>query len=135
MNRKVSTLVLALTLIVAGQAFAGGAECAKRDAAAAKAKHGWLGLEMDKSAAGYVVTGVTANSPAATAGFQKGDVLTALNGVALTEANQEALKKVKAGLAVGSRVTYTVKRAGAERQIAATLGEVPKQVLAQWEKE
>jgi S1-C subfamily serine protease len=127
---------------MAGLASAGGEKCAKEAkahaahaAVAEKAKHGWLGLELDKSASGYVVTGVAANSPAAEAGFQKGDVLVAFNGIALTDANKDALKKAKAGITVGSRVTYTVSRAGAQRQVTAKLAEVPKEVLARWEKE
>lgn len=137
MTRKVSTLALALILSMAALASAGGDKCAKEKHAAMteKAKHGWIGLDIDKSASGYVVTGVAANSPAAQAGFQKGDVLVAFNGIALTDANHEALKKAKAGITVGSRVTYTVSRGGAQRQIAATMAEVPKEVLARWEKE
>jgi S1-C subfamily serine protease len=142
MSRKVPTLVLALILAMASLASAGGEKCAKEAkehaahaSAAEQAKHGWLGLELDKSASGYVVTGVTANSPAAQAGFQKGDVLVAFNGIALTGANKDALKKAKAGVTVGSRVTYTVSRAGAQRQVTATMAEVPPEVLAQWEKE
>ena len=142
MNRMVSTLALALLLATAGLASAGGEKCAKEAkshaahaAVAEKAKHGWLGLEIDKSASGYVVTEVAAGSPASQAGFQKGDVLVAFNGIALNDANKDALKKAKAGIKVGSRVTYTVSRAGAERQIAATLAEVPAEVLARWEKE
>lgn len=142
MSRMVPTLVLALILSMASLASAGGANCDKEAkshaahaAVAEKAKHGWLGLEIDKSASGYVVTGVSADSPAAEAGFQKGDVLVAFNGIALTDANKDALKKAKAGITVGSRVTYTVSRAGAQRQVTAKLAEVPPQVLAQWEKE
>lgn len=138
MNRKVSTLALALLLSMAALASAGGDKCAKdaRHAAVAdKAKHGWLGLDVDKSASGYVVTEVAADSPAAQAGFQKGDVLVAFNGIALTDANMDALKKAKAGLTVGSRVSYTVSRGGAQRQIAATMAKVPAEVLARWEKE
>jgi S1-C subfamily serine protease len=145
MSRMVSTLVLALILSMVTLASAGGEKCAKEakehsahaahDAVAEKAKHGWLGLDLDKSASGYVVTGVSADSPAAEAGFQKGDVLVAFNGIALADANKDALKKAKAGLTVGSRVTYTVSRAGAQRQVTAKLAEVPPQVLAQWEKE
>ena len=142
MSRKVPTLVFALILAMAGLASAGGEKCAKEAkahaahaAVAEKAKHGWLGLELDKSASGYVVTGVTANSPAAEAGFQKGDVLVAFNGIALTDANKDAIKKAKAGITVGSRVSYTVSRGGAQRQIAATMAEVPAEVLARWEKE
>lgn len=145
MNRKVSTLAFALILTTASLVSAGGEKCAKeaKDAkahaahasVAEKAKHGWLGLELDKSASGYVVKGVTAGSPAAEAGFQKGDVLVAFNGIALNDANKDALKKAKSGVTVGSRVTYTVSRAGAQRQVTATLAKVPPEVLAQWEKE
>ena len=140
MSRMVSTLVLALILSMSSLVSAGGEKCAKEAKAhaasmAEKAKHGWLGLELDKSASGYTVTGVAAGSPAAQAGFQKGDVLVAFNGIALNDANKEDLKKAKAGVTVGSRVTYTVSRAGAQRQITATLAKVPPEVLAQWEKE
>lgn len=55
--------------------------------------------------------------------------------VALTGKNKDALKKAKMQNAAGKQVTYTISRAGAERRIAATLAEVPAEVLAQWEKE
>ena len=142
MTRMVTTLSLALFLAFATLAAAGGENCDKSKAAHAKtavhekAKHGWLGLDVEKNAsAGYVVTGVAAGSPAEKAGFQKGDVLVAFNGIALTDENKEALKKAKMQNAVGRQVTYTISRAGAQRQIAATLAEVPAEVLAQWEKE
>lgn len=145
MSRMVTTLALALFLALSSMAAAGGENCNKAHAAKAKtakaavaekAKHGWLGLDVQKNASGaYVVTGIAAGSPAETAGFQKGDVLVAFNGIALTDANKDAIKKAKMQNAVGKQVKYTVSRAGSERQIAATLAEVPKEVLAQWEKE
>ena len=61
-----------------------------------------------------------------------GDVLLALNGADLYAEDKTAIKKVKEGLAVGSRVQYTVERAGAKAQVAATLAPVPEAVLAQW---
>lgn len=157
MCRMVSTLAIALMLSLSSMAVAGdGANCDKSRAKAthagnkshaghtgdakvdlqAKARHGWLGLEVEKNASGTpVVTGIAPGSPAEKAGFMKGDVLVAFNGIAITDANKDALKKAKTQNAVGRRVTYTIARAGAERQIAATLAEVPKEVLAQWEKE
>ena len=142
MTRMVTTLSLALFLALSSMAAAGGEKCAKEHAAKAKtameekAKHGWLGLDVEKNAAsGYVVKGVAAGSPAEKAGFQKGDVLVAFNGIAMTEANKEALKKAKMQTAVGKQVTYTISRAGSERQIAAILGKVPEEVLAEWKKE
>lgn len=143
MTRMVTTLGLALFLALSTLAAAGGENCEKAAHAKAaktammeKAKHGWLGLDVEKNAAsGYVVTGVAAGSPAEKAGFQKGDVLVAFNGIALTDANKEALKKAKMQNAVGRQVTYTISRGGAQRQLAATLAQVPAEVLAQWEKE
>jgi S1-C subfamily serine protease len=141
MTRMVTTLSLALFLALSSMAAAGGENCDKAHAAKAKtameekAKHGWLGLDVEKSAAGYVVNKVAAGSPAEQAGFQKGDVLVAFNGIAMTDANKEALKKAKMQTAVGKQVTYTISRAGSERQIAAILGKVPEEVLAEWKKE
>lgn len=153
MVRTVSLLSLALTLSVASFAAAGGPGCDKAHAAKARqtasvshdrqaleaklAKKGWLGLDTEKDAAGAaVVTRVAPGSPAEKAGFQKGDVLVAFNGVAIQDGNKEALKQAKAGLGVGKSVSYTVSRAGSTRQLSATLAPVPAEVLAQWvEKE
>lgn len=142
MTRMVTTLSLALFLALSSLAAAGGENCDKAHASKAKtamhekAKHGWLGLDVEKNASSaYVVTGVRAGSPAEQAGFQKGDVLVAFNGIALTDANKEAIKKAKMQTAVGKEVTYTISRGGSERQIAAILAKVPEEVLAEWEKE
>lgn len=141
---KWTAAIVAATLAVgwSGAASAGGGhgKCTEGTDQASLAKrvekmkaHGWLGLETDKNAQGaYVVKSVVAGSPAAAAGFQAGDVLVALNGVALAESNMEAVKKAKAGNAPGKEVTYTIRRGGAERQVTATLAPVPREVLAQW---
>ncbi|HEX5759054.1 MAG TPA: PDZ domain-containing protein [Thermoanaerobaculia bacterium] len=135
-------LATALTMSFAGAALAGGAhgKCtegtseASLQARVEKMKaYGWLGVEKEKNAAGgYTITAVAPASPAAKAGFRVGDVLVALNGVALTDANNEALKKAKANLGPGKQVRYTLRRDGAEQQLTATLAEVPQEVLAQW---
>ena len=140
MKRTVPFLVLALTLALSSAAYAGGEKCAReaahKEKAAKMAAHGWLGLKTDKDAAGaYRVASVAAGSPAAKAGFRAGDVLVALNGVALTEANHEAVKKAKSDCAVGKTVAYTIRRDGAERTLTATLAPVPDAVLAEWMKE
>ncbi|HSS48463.1 MAG TPA: PDZ domain-containing protein [Thermoanaerobaculia bacterium] len=142
MKRIVPLLVLAFALVLTSAAFAGGEKCAAHDAKTASAHnarkaelaaHGWLGLKTAKEAAGgYRVTAVAENSPAAQAGFRTGDVLLALNGVALTEANKEAIHKAKGECAVGRQVTYKVRREGAEKTITATLAPVPDAVLAEW---
>jgi predicted metalloprotease with PDZ domain len=133
-------LALALLLGFAAAGFAGGdhkcdksaQDCLDTMAAHMKAK-GWLGIETEKTADGrWAVSAVEAGSPAAAAGFRAGDVLLALNGADLYAEDKTAIKKVKEGLAVGSRVQYTVERAGAKAQVAATLAPVPEAVLAQW---
>lgn len=142
MKRNVSLLALALLLSLSSVALAGGEKCAHDAKAAHNAKKGelaakgWLGLKTEKDASGaYRVVSIAPGSPAAEAGFQAGDVLVALNGVALTEANKPAVKKVKAGLGVGKPVSYTVRRDGAERALSATLAPVPDEVLAEWLQE
>src|SRR5262245_40385539 len=122
MKRTVPFLVLALLLALSASAFAGGEKCAReaahKEKAAKMAAHGWLGIKTDKDAAGAVrVTSVAANSPAAKAGFRTGDVLVAFNGIALTEANKDAVYKAKSDCAVGKTVAYTIRRDGAERTL------------------
>ena len=93
----------------------------------------WLGTEMEKGENGWVtVKAVKAGSPAEAAGFQAGDVLVALNGVEINDANKEALTAVKKSLAVGSQARYTVVRQGAKKTLTATLAAPPREVVAQW---
>ncbi len=94
---------------------------------------GFTGFETAKTEQGtWKVVRVHEGSGAAKAGIEVGDVLVALNGVALNEANKEALKKAKESLAVGKTVDYTIARDGAKQKVAVTLGDVPETVLAQW---
>jgi S1-C subfamily serine protease len=126
--------ILSATPVLAGGSHAKAGGC-KGDVSAEAAKianHGWLGIKTEKGENGaYVVKSVASGSPAQKAGFQTGDVLLALNGVRFGEENKEAVMQVKKSLSVGKQVTYTVKRAGAERSLSATLAEVPREVLAQ----
>jgi C-terminal processing protease CtpA/Prc len=143
MKHALSFIAIALTL-TCGPAFAGGSgageSCAHKDKAVHSAKiaemkaHGWTGLESkkDEATGAYTVKAVAPGSPAEQAGLRAGDVLVALNGVALRADNKEAIKKVKSGLAVGKQVTYTIARNGAEQQISLTLAPVPEAVLAKW---
>ena len=133
MMKKLLFTVLAACLL-ALPAFAGSGE--KCTAAAqtclnrlSKAKSaGWVGLEYDKSQEGVIkVKAVTANSPAATAGFEPGDVLVAINGVKMSD--KIALQKAKGEWKVGQAVTYTVKRVDVEKEVAVTLAETPPEVF------
>ncbi len=137
--------------LAGGNAFAGGAECAKTAAAANVAKHdhkqcsmtkdecqqmmaeaktrGWLGLELDKSDASTItVTKVVPGSPAAQAGFREGDQLLAYNGVTFSEANQDKIKSIWQAQKPGATVTYNVRRNGAEQNLTAQLGTMPSEI-------
>jgi len=96
----------------------------------AKAQNkGWSGLKTDQADGGAIaVREVQSGSPAAAAGFQVGDVMVALNGASF--ADKDAIKKAKGDWKVGQTVSYTVKRAGAEKTIAVTLASMPDGVFA-----
>ena len=71
---------------------------------------------------GVAIAAIQPNGPAATAGLQEGDIITALNNEPVNESNQ--LRNRIATLAPGTEVTLTIFRGGSEQQIRATLGEV-----------
>lgn len=130
-----SVLLSAMLLMLAIPAFAGSGEKCSASAQvclnhwAEKQEAAWVGIEMDKSTDGMMkIKAVTAESPAAAAGFQTGDILMALNGAKLSD--MEAVKKARGAWTPGQSVTYTVQRAGAEKQIAVTLGKTPENVYA-----
>lgn len=97
-------------------------------------KKGWVGLELDKSDKdyGYVITAVVPDSPADKAGFKEGDLLAAVNGIQLSEANEAKLKEAKEGMTIGAAVVYTVERKGKSKEIEVTLAKMPGEVMAQW---
>jgi predicted metalloprotease with PDZ domain len=122
-------------LILAAPALAGSGEKCTMDPQAclnhwAKSKDkGYLGLKYDKGAEGAVVVKeILAGSPAATAGFQVGDVLLAMNGAKMED--KEALKKAKGDWKVGQEVSYSVKRADKEQTLKVTLAQMPEEVFA-----
>jgi S1-C subfamily serine protease len=132
MRKTITLLALALTFAYAGAVLAGGEQCAREHAAkqAKMAAHGWLGIETDKAASTPTVTEVHPGSPAEKAGFHKGDVLVAFNGIPLTAEHSAQLKKAKEGCAVGKTVTYTIQRGGAQQTLTATLAAAPDAQMA-----
>ncbi len=63
------------------------------------------------------------NSPAAQAGLEPGDLITAVDGQAITS-TEEFIAKVAEDSA-GQTITLTVKRNGQTKQIKVTLGKQP----------
>jgi C-terminal processing protease CtpA/Prc len=109
-------------------------ECLDRMSATLKTT-GWVGIEFDNSVVsegGYQIYKVIPGSPAEKAGLQPGDILYALNGVRLAKENSAALEKARKGWKPGQSVTYTIKRAGVDREIALTLAPMPADVMARW---
>lgn len=91
-----------------------GVELTRPSAAAASQ----AGADASRSC---LITGVTADSPAAHAGVQKYDIVTAIDGrdYATRSALREAIKARKPG----ETITLTVVRAGQKHEIPVTVGE------------
>ena len=80
----------------------------------------FLGITFENSENGAVITRVQPGSPADAAGLQAGDVITALNGAAITG---DELAAAVAAYAAGDAVTISVERDGESLDLDATLGE------------
>jgi len=127
------TTVAMASLAVAGeykQCNADAATCAAKMAAKLKNK-GWIGLKFEPTEEGYYrISEVIAESPALAAGFQTGDLVLAVNGVAVSEKNKEGWAKLEKDLIVGADIACKVKRAGAKETIKVTLGQMPEETIA-----
>lgn len=90
-----------------------------------------FGLPDESS--GVMVGGVSPNSAAAKAGVQAGDVITELNGKKVTD--PRVLQLLVAQSPPGSKITLKILRSppghkATEKTLAATLGELPQELLA-----
>jgi serine protease Do len=98
-------------------------------------ERGWIGVKVQgvnegiaeslgmKNVEGALVDEAQADGPAAQAGVQSGDVITAVNGDAVK--NSRDLAKKIGGLSPGSKVTLSVQRKGEQKSIALTLKQMP----------
>jgi serine protease Do len=77
---------------------------------------------------GALVTTVERNSPAAKAGFKEGDFITEFNGQKVKDMRQ--LRLLVSQTAPGKSVKLKVLREGKEKTLTATLGEIPREMLA-----
>ena len=87
-----------------------------------KAEHAFLGVSVRdaSSRSGAQIAGVTSGSPAASAGLRTGDVITAVDGEAITSADN--LTSAVAARQPGDRVNVTYIRSGSTKTASVTLG-------------
>ncbi len=74
--------------------------------------------------AGVTVSDVTENGPAAQAGLQAGDIITAIDGTAVDTV--DALTTILQSHAIGEKVELTVWRSGQEYKAVVTVGDLNK---------
>jgi serine protease Do len=84
-----------------------------------------LGLKDNK---GAIVADVVAGGPAAKAGIEQGDIVTALNGQAIDD-NTDLTRKV-AAVPAGEQAVFTINRSGKPLQLKATIGNRPNEKVA-----
>jgi serine protease Do len=101
---------------------------------------GWIGVQIQpvtadiadslglKKAEGALVAEPQANGPAAKAGIESGDVITAVNGEAVKDARE--LARTIGGLAPGNAVKLNVLHKGQDKVINLTLGQLPNSMEA-----
>jgi serine protease Do len=98
-------------------------------------ERGWIGVKVQavsaemadslgmKNAEGAIVDEAQDGGPAAKAGIQTGDVITAVNGDAVKD-SRDLAKKIGA-MSPGAKVTLSVRRNGEQKTIALTLRQMP----------
>jgi serine protease Do len=101
---------------------------------------GWIGVQIQpvtpdiadslgmKKAEGALVAEPQANGPAAKAGIESGDVITAVNGETVKDARE--LARTIGGLAPGNAVKLNVLHKGQDKVVDLTLGKLPNTVEA-----
>jgi serine protease Do len=102
---------------------------------------GWLGVQVQpvtqgiaeslgmKAAQGALVDEAQADTPAAKAGIQAGDVITAVNGTAIKDSR--GLAREISGMAPGSSAKLDVIRKGEAKTINVTLAQMPNKMPKQ----
>src|SRR5664280_2697177 len=101
---------------------------------------GWIGVQIQpvtpdiadslglKKAEGALVAEPQANGPAAKAGIESGDVITAVNGETVKDARE--LARTIGGFAPGTAVKLDVLHKGQDKTVNLTLGQLPNSVEA-----
>ncbi|HTU86571.1 MAG TPA: trypsin-like peptidase domain-containing protein [Solirubrobacteraceae bacterium] len=111
------------------------ARIAKEIISTGKAENAYVGVSLDPSVSGGAGIAkssssgeapIATGSPAAKAGLQAGDIITAVNGQHVTSVNE--FVAAIANYAPGDTVTLTVNRNGSTKSIKLTLGAQPASV-------
>ena len=101
---------------------------------------GWIGVQIQpvtsdiadslgmKKAEGALVAEPQANGPAAKAGIESGDVITAVNGESVKDARE--LARTIGAMAPGATVKLNVLHKGQDKVVSLTLGQLPNTVEA-----
>ncbi len=94
---------------------------------------GWVGIEVDDEGgiAQMFVSNVVKDSPADKAGFNRGDLLIAVNGVVFAESNKKKIRDIQYAMKPGDDVVYVVGRRRAKKELRVELGPLPDTVIAQ----
>jgi serine protease Do len=124
-----------------GIAFAIPADTVKKVVAQLKDKgsvtRGWIGVQIQsvtpeiadslglKTVQGALVAEPQSGGPAAKAGIEAGDVITAVNGAPLKDARE--LARQISGLPPGTSVKIAILHKGAEKTVSLTLGQLPNE--------
>jgi putative serine protease PepD len=88
-------------------------------------KHAYVGVFLNgASTGGAQITSVQAGSPAATAGLQQGDLVTAIDGKPISS-TQQFIETVDT-YSPGQTITVTLKRGGSTTTVKLTLGTRPQ---------
>lgn len=129
MNRKTRILGAAAGVFIAlgatgGTSLVFAAPPLQQPPAVSQMNRSYLGLNLSDSSGMLVVESVKAGGPAATAGIQVGDQITAINGTAVTTVRQaaEQLRSVT----TGSAVSLLITRNGSASSVSVTASEAPK---------
>jgi putative serine protease PepD len=85
-----------------------------------KAEHALLGVTPATGTNGVKVSTVEPGTAAESAGIKAGDVITAVNGKAVTQSDQ--LRAIIAADQPGQKLTLTIRRNGTTKTVRATLG-------------
>ncbi len=83
----------------------------------------WLGISMESRTSGILVTHVTANSPAEKAGLQRDDIITAVDGAAVT--GPDDLVYIIHRHRPGDKLELAIQRSGEDRKVSVELGTPP----------